>query len=421
MVFCCMCWGDATAQAPTGVSKPVGTAQQLPVEESRLSRKPNAQSVLVFYDSIMDRIIAGADEPDRLWLFQQEGEPPKPRWHVQTHVAPSFTEDILFTLRELTDSTVDLVVVCPRGGMNFWYQLSAPCMTEKFITVEDAVSRLAFARINLTEKQFPAIRGMMAKFKKIKIPAFVSPVRMTLDGVGYDFKVKSPEWSYSLRVSNPDLDFPLAVWAESCAEDIWKFLRSSKEFGFQAHPLVAIDKNCLGPEILKSSAATGDLVEVDRLIQLGVDVNSTDFISSETALMSAVSNQQLPMIRKLLSVGANPKQRTEYGRSLFHFLTNLSSSVFYETPEVRDALQKAIKDRIKIADLIMETGLDPDAADSQGETPLMAAVDSEDAELTRWFLHHGSDANRKDKKGKTALDRALEKKNPAIIRAIGRK
>lgn len=412
------------AQAPE-VSNQVGSVQQLPLEGAKTQGKSAHLPGLDFYAAVVDRILSGKDEPARVQIWHKNGEPPKPMWYVRAHVAPSFTEDSLFELRQLTDESLELVVICPRGGINFWYQLSTPCMTEKPMTVDEAVTRLAYVRFQLTEKQFPAIRGMMTKFREIRFPAFVSPIRMVLDGVSYDFKVKSPEWSYELHTSNPDEDFPLAVWAESCASEIWKFLRTSKEHGFEAHPITSVDKECIGPAILRSDAGSGEIDEVDRLLRLGVNVNAADFWNRETALMQAVMNHQLSMIKRLLAVGADPKRRDESGRSLFHLLPDTLTRSFKNMEGgVPDGWKEAIarlKDRLKIADMLLAAGVDLEAANSRGESPLMAAVEAEDVELTRWFLAHGSKATRKDPDGKSALDRAKERKNPTLIRVLGEK
>lgn len=410
------------AQVPE-VSNQVGSVQQLPLEGAKTQGKSAHLPGLDFYAAVVDRILAGKDGSTSVHSWQKKGEPPKPKWYVQAHVAPSFTEDSLFVLRELTDESLDLVVICPRGGINFWYQLSTPCMTEKPMTVDEAVTRLAYVRFELSEKQFPAIRSMMAKFREIRFPAFVSPIRMVLDGVSYDFKVKSPEWSYELHTSNPDEDFPLAVWAESCAAEIWKFLRTSKEHGFEAHPITSVDKECIGPAILRSDAGGGDIGEVDRLLMLRVDVNAADFWNHETALMQAVMNHQLPMIKRLLAAGADPKRRDESGRSLFHLLPDTLTRSFKNLEGgVPDGWREAIariKDRLKIAAMLQAAGVDLDATNDRGETPLMTAVEAEDLELTKWFLAHGSIATKKDTDGKSALDRAMERQNPALTQALG--
>ena len=296
-------------------------------------------------------------------------------------------------------------------------------MTEKALTVDEAITRLSFVRFQLNEKQFPGIRRMMANFKGIRFPAFVSPIRTVLDGVSYDFKAKSPEWSYELHTSNPDEDFPLAVWAESCSKEIWEFLRTNGEFGFPAHPITAVDKECIGPVILRSDAGSGDLEEVDRLIRLGVNVNAADFWNHETALQAAVLNHQLPMVKKLLSAGANSRNRDDSGQSLFHFLPDLMANTARkmgrEFPEAWRATLKRAEDRIKIAEALKSNGADPETADDQGETPLMAAVSAGDVELTRWFIRQGSDPAKKDKNGNSAHDRALKAQDAALLALTG--
>jgi Ankyrin repeats (many copies) len=56
------------------------------------------------------------------------------------------------------------------------------------------------------------------------------------------------------------------------------------------------------------------------------------------------------------------------------------------------------------AETIVEAGVDVDAPDRQGETPLMAAAGNGDAELVRNLLAHGATPEARDKKGRTALE-----------------
>ena len=58
------------------------------------------------------------------------------------------------------------------------------------------------------------------------------------------------------------------------------------------------------------------------------------------------------------------------------------------------------------AHTMIEAGVDVNAPDQQGITPLMAAAKNGDADLIRDLLAHGAIAKAKDKKGRTALDYA---------------
>ena len=58
------------------------------------------------------------------------------------------------------------------------------------------------------------------------------------------------------------------------------------------------------------------------------------------------------------------------------------------------------------AHTMIEAGVDVNAPNQQGITPLMAAAKNGDADLIRDLLAHGAIAKAKDKKGRTALDYA---------------
>ena len=119
VLVCCVCCIEMKAQSPVP-SNQAGTVQALPLDGSKGSTKSANLPGLDFYEAVVTRILSGTNEGIRVFSWQKKGDPPKPQWYVQVHVAPSFTEDSLFVLSELTDGSVELVMICPRGGINFW-------------------------------------------------------------------------------------------------------------------------------------------------------------------------------------------------------------------------------------------------------------------------------------------------------------
>lgn len=57
---------------------------------------------------------------------------------------------------------------------------------------------------------------------------------------------------------------------------------------------------------------------------------------------------------------------------------------------------------------MIEAGVDVNAADNQGLTPLMVAAENGDSELVRNLLAHGANRNARDSKGKKAADYAKD-------------
>jgi len=51
---------------------------------------------------------------------------------------------------------------------------------------------------------------------------------------------------------------------------------------------------------------------------------------------------------------------------------------------------------------MIEAGVDVNASNNQGLTPLMAAAENDDVELVRDLLGHGADPNARDRKGQRA-------------------
>lgn len=409
--------GFLSAQAPQP-SNQEGEVRQLS-EAGKEGKAANLPG-LDFYEAVVRHIQTGGQAGStevREWV--NPGEPPAVRWYIQTHIAPAFDEDTLFTLRELTNDTAEVVVIVPRGGINLWYQLSTPCMTEKSMTVEEAARKLAYIRFQLSEKEFPAIRHMVNEFKKLKTNTYPLSDRYGLDGkrpmveyldwTSYSFKAKAFYWSYDIQLGPSD-ENPLISWAHSCSKAIWNFLKNDKAHGIPAHPLKSMDNNCIGQAILRAQARTGEIEEVRRLLELGVAVDSKDYWDEGTPLQAAVERYHLGIVKLLLAAGANPRAAKEDGRTVFHLLPDQFTEYYAksgnEPPEWIKGLLLRAPHRIEIAEILRKAGVSIDQPDKEGVTPLMEAVRQGDPLLTSWLLEHGADRTRKDKGGESAMDRA---------------
>jgi hypothetical protein len=96
----------------------------------------------------------------------------------------------------------------------------------------------------------------------------------------------------------------------------------------------------------------------------------------------AVKGGNVDSLRKQLSLGVSEDQRNE--------LLGLA----------------ARHGQVEIMGLLMEAGATPTARDSRGRTPLMAAVQSRNAEAIRYLIDNGAEVNARDQLEGTALLRA---------------
>ena len=130
---------------------------------------------------------------------------------------------------------------------------------------------------------------------------------------------------------------------------------------------------------LKHASFEGDLAEVARLLDSGVDPNSTDEYGSGTLLTFNPA-----MIEYLLSRGADPNiQTNESGASVLAGL--------------------AYVNELECVRILLRSGAHPNRGrDESGETPLHYALATDEAgrtPLVKLLLDHGADPNAKTKPG----------------------
>jgi len=203
----------------------------------------------------------------------------------------------------------------------------------------------------------------------------------------------------------------------------------------------------------------GDVAEVERLLEAGVDPNEARG-AERTALMTAAADGHeavvrllldhgasiehpvdgndatalhyahgVPVVKMLLEAGADPNAATHATRHG----TRLNEAVSRDETEVARVLLQAGADpnlhvplrgaRPEIARLLLEAGADPDARidsnswTADGQTLLMAALRSEDPERAQFLIDAGADLTTSDAEGMTVLMYALRHGNDAVVDA----
>ena len=174
---------------------------------------------------------------------------------------------------------------------------------------------------------------------------------------------------------------------------------------------------------LPAAAASGDIDAVDKLLALGMPIDSVDH-QGASALIRAAGSGYAGLVVRLLDAGADPKQASWSGA------TCLSAAVAARREAVvRTLLQQGIDadQRLpgggtplmiaaalglpRLAEPLLERGADPNAADDRGNTALQAAAlfsfDSRDtavaAELLDLLIRHGARIDMRNQGEQDAL------------------
>jgi len=169
----------------------------------------------------------------------------------------------------------------------------------------------------------------------------------------------------------------------------------------------------LGGTLLASTAIAADngKLSLSQAVKLGdrdavsslLKGRTTEDVAKEgtTALLAAVTRNDLEMIDLLLRAGADPKSANEYGA------TALYGAAANSNPAM------AVK--------LLAAGADPNAALFSGETPLMLAARQGNAATVKALLEGGADPNAQEKNGgQTALMWAISERHAKVTEELVR-
>lgn len=149
-------------------------------------------------------------------------------------------------------------------------------------------------------------------------------------------------------------------------------------------------------------ATAKDEVEIIKLlISYGADTNKLSDHLGETPLWMGVRWGKLDAVKTLLECGADPKKKVKWDISLLHMAVG------------------TIAHRIEMTQLFINWGLDVNAKDEQGRTPLHTAVSSVlGAEVIPTLLKNGADKTIRDINGETPLELAIRVNNTKAIQFL---
>jgi ankyrin repeat protein len=160
--------------------------------------------------------------------------------------------------------------------------------------------------------------------------------------------------------------------------------------------LFCTEKNLFAMSPLIKAADQGNLTELSRLLESGVDVNQTDE-DGRTALRVASEKGNTEVIQKLLKTGANVDQPDHWGN----------------TP-----LMAALR-RPKIVQQLLDAGANVNQTNTDGNSPLINATSNLRTEVVSQLLKvSGINVNHVGRFGYTALLLAVEYGHIGLVEAL---
>ena len=146
-----------------------------------------------------------------------------------------------------------------------------------------------------------------------------------------------------------------------------------------------------------------DMAEVRRLFRTPEDTQIKIQIGSHESswvrpLHIAAQAGNVEVIDYLLSIGASPNSVCFQGKSPFFRVVNCKNE----------------DDMKEVVALLCQYGGDINQKDNYGDTPLIRAVELDDAEFVGVLLEFGADSRIDNSDGETALDRARDRRLSAI-------
>jgi ankyrin repeat protein len=172
-----------------------------------------------------------------------------------------------------------------------------------------------------------------------------------------------------------------------------------------------------GTTPLMWAAVQGSLDLVKALVEKGAQVNAKDN-RGRTALMIASYRAHPDVIELLLRTGADIKAMNKDGWSALMFAASGENVEVVDTGKanrddmIRYGASGPTLDTIK---LLIKKGLDPNARDKEGCTPLMAAAHTGHISVVKLLFEKGADVNAETTDGRTALSMAQAQRHPEVV------
>lgn len=183
------------------------------------------------------------------------------------------------------------------------------------------------------------------------------------------------------------------------------------------------DKACLSMQLFPA-CAIGDLATVEKLLNIGADINVQE-VEGETPLMYAAANGRVEVVKYLIKRGADIHRKsnnnqTALGRATAFGRVEVVRVLLENNANVEESMNQGGRplmytDNIAIVKMLINKGANINAQDGAGVTALMAASANGRDDIVKELIYNGADINLKDKQGRTPLMWATERGHKSII------
>jgi len=173
------------------------------------------------------------------------------------------------------------------------------------------------------------------------------------------------------------------------------------------------------PMRLHFAINSGQLANVQRLIESGVDLNFAAPSNGQTPLVLSVLSQRVDMAAALVKAGADVRvpEKTSWRRRPMQLAAAaghcaLVSAMLHQSPDEVRSLDvmlftplhsAAVGGHVDVVKLLVDAGAEVDAADDRGRTPLIRAAEYGHAAVVELLVGRGAQLDWVDAFGWTAL------------------
>ncbi len=209
--------------------------------------------------------------------------------------------------------------------------------------------------------------------------------------------------------------------------DIWEVLRKGDLFGLQ---LMLAKQPERAKEVGKQDTAplhhASSLAMVNLLLSKGANPDARDEYGF-TPLHRAVMRRNGEVVARFLELGVDVDAETAYGDTpLSHAPNRQIAGYLLDHDANPDGSGQggplhsaAFYGRIEVATLLLEAGAEIDQVDANGETPLHRAAYRKQIEMVRLLIEEGATVNWRSKSGRTPMDMTDDPRIRRLIRSSG--